>query len=68
MLAFEDLVLVVPAAQIGLDDAAIGLVPCKRSPTMGGGVKRLDLVGVVGEDLIRLTSGEFFSSTLERPR
>ena len=51
VLALEDLVLVIPTAQIGLDDAAIGLLARKRSPTMRGGIKRLDLIRVVGQDL-----------------
>ena len=41
----------IPKAQIGLDDAAIGLLVGKRSPPVRGGIKRLDLVRVIGNDL-----------------
>src|ERR1035437_2014105 len=51
ILTFENLVLGIPEAQVGLDNAALGLLTRKRSPTMRGGIKRLELVGVVGEDL-----------------
>ena len=51
VFALQDLVLVIPTAQIGLNNAAGGFLLGKRSPTMWSGIKRLDLIRVAGNDL-----------------
>ena len=49
--AFEDLVLVIPTAEIGLDDAMFGLLKSERGPTVRRCVQRLDLIRIVREKL-----------------
>ena len=43
--------LVVPAAEVGLDHAMFGLLQRERGPTVRSRVERLNLIGIVREKL-----------------
>lgn len=47
----EDLVFVVPAAEVGLHYGGVTDFLVVGGPSVGSGVHELDLVGVVGDDL-----------------
>ena len=50
-LAFENLVLVIPAAEIRLDHPVFGLLRRKGGPAMRGGVQGLNLVRIIRQKL-----------------
>jgi len=62
----KDLVLVVPAAPVGLDDAPSGSKFEVRRPAMGRDIEHLDLVGIVRQQLTQaapvVAVGFFFKS------
>jgi hypothetical protein len=49
----EDLMLVVPAASVRLDDLTPGCQPKKGCPPMGRDVEHLDLIGIIRQQLTK---------------
>src|SRR5262245_3034008 len=49
--ALQNLVFVIPSAEIGLNHTVLGLMQCEGGPTVRRGVESLDLIGIVRKQL-----------------